>query len=396
MNNRFLLLLAVAGLLSTSCDDDDDNPPQTVAPTAYEFARNGVTSVDYNGQTTRIEMGEEFIDALKDETLTEAALDGMFAHAEGDADFSDPDLNASSKNIRSKTSASSDYYASNTTDGQAIKAQFDAWIAEQVAEVFPNWGTDAAAGIAGKIQENGGGSTRYVNGKGVELNQIINKGLIGGLMADQMLNNYLSTAVLDAATNVEDNNSGTLATDKNYTTMEHKWDEAFGYLYGTDNAANPQLGADSFLNKYLAKVESDPDFTGIADDIYDAFKLGRAAIVNKDYETRDAQAEIIREKISEVIGVRAVYYLQQGKNNLSTDTAAGFHDLSEGIGFIYSLQFTRQPNSTSPYFTKAEVEDFYDTLMEGNGFWDVSAATLEEMSEDIAAKFTFTVEEAGN
>ncbi len=169
-------------------------------------------------------------------------------------------------------------------------------------------------------------------------------------MVDQILNNYLSPAVLDAASNTADNDGDLLNSGENYTTMEHKWDEAFGYVYGNEaDMAAPALGADSFLNKYLSKVEADSDFQEIPGEIYDAFKLGRAAIVAKDYVTRDAQAEILREKISEIIGMRAVYYLQQGKHNLPTDKGGAFHDLSEGIGFIYSLQFTRKPNSTEPY-----------------------------------------------
>lgn len=388
-------LLAISSLVLVSCSNNDD-APVTQAPQTYSFARNGATTVDYNGQTTRIQMGEEFVTALKTSTRTLPELNGMFAHAEGNNDFSDAALNASSKSIRSKTAASSDFFSTNTTDATAIKAQFDAWIAEQVNDVFPNWGTNAVAGTAGQIQEAGGGSIRYVNGKGVELNQIINKGLIGALMADQMLNNYLSVSVLDAGTNVADNNGGVLASGKNYTTMEHKWDEAFGYLYGTDNATSPALNQDSFLNKYLSRVEGDTDFAGIAAEVYDAFKLGRAAIVAKDYTTRDQQANIIREKISEVIAIRAVYYLQQGKANLGTDMASAFHDLSEGIGFIYSLQFTRQPNSSAPYFTKSEVDGFLSTLTTGNGFWDVTANTLDQMSATIAAKFSFTVAMAGS
>ena len=397
MKKTLLLAAAFTAFAFTSCNnDDDDDIPMTVAPATFSFERNGATSVDYNGQTTRIEMGEEFVTALKTSTRTLAELNGMFAHQAGNSDFSDADLNASSKSIRSKTAASADYFSSNTTDATAIKTQFDAWIAEQANDVFPNWNNTASAGVAGGIQEAGGGSTRYVNGKGVELNQIINKGLIGGLMADQMLNNYLSPAVLDAATNIADNNAETLVDGKNYTTMEHKWDEAFGYLYGTDNATSPALNQDSFLNKYLSRVEGDADFAGIAARVYDAFKLGRAAIVNKDYTTRDEQAEIIRGEISKVIAIRAVYYLQQGKGNLGTDMGSAFHDFSEGLGFIYSLQFTRQPNSTNPYFTKAEVDGFISTLMTGNGLWDVTATTLDQMSETIAAKFDFTVAQAGS
>jgi hypothetical protein len=259
------------------------------------------------------------------------------------------------------------------------------------------WDMDASAGNAGQIQEAGGGSVRYVNAKGIEYNQLINKGLIGALMVDQILNNYLSPAVLDAASNVADNDAESLNDGKNYTTMEHKWDEAFGYLYGKEaDITAPTLNNDSFLNKYLSRVEGDADFAGIAEEIYNAFKLGRAAIVAKDYTTRNVQAEILREKISEIVGIRAVYYLQQGKNNLPTDKGGAFHDLSEGIGFIYSLQFTRMPNSTASYFTKAEVDEFMATLQNGNGFWDLSSETLDEMSATIAAKFNFTLAQAGS
>jgi hypothetical protein len=224
-----------------------------------------------------------------------------------------------------------------------------------------------------------------------------------------MLNNYISSNVLDSFEDA--NNAETLVTDKNYTDMEHDWDEAYGYLFGTassvatplDDIGSSSGGSDSFLNKYLDRVNDDPDFTGIAQDIYDALKLGRAAIVAKNYTVRNAQAEIIREKVSEVIGVRTVYYLQQGKTILEVtetepDYAAAFHDLSEAYGFIYSLQFTRKPNTNEPYLTRAEVSAILDTIYGSytNGFWDVTSEDLQTASETIAAKFNFTVDQAGS
>ena len=397
MKNSLLSLLAIVCFFS-SCSNDDDSPapnPDVVAPATYSFLRDGSTSVSYSGQTTRIVMGEEFISALKDPSKTEAQLDGMFTNTGNN--FEDDLLNASSKSIRSKVAASSDFFAANTTDASAIKSTFDSWIAEQVNDVYPNWGEVAVAGQSGQIQEAGGGSTRYVNGKGLELNQAIAKSIIGALMADQMLNNYLSPAVLDAGTNVEDNNAVVLAEDKNYTTMEHKWDEAFGYLYGTDDQTNPQLNQDSFLNKYLSRVEGDADYAGIAQDIYDAFKLGRAAIVANDYTVRDDQAAIIRDNVSKIIAIRSIYYLQQGKlARISGDDGSAFHDLSEGFGFIYSLQFTRRSDSTAPYFSKGEVDNFINQLMVGNGFWDVTEDTLDAISETIADRFDLSVTEAGS
>lgn len=400
-------ILAVSSLFLASCSSDDDggavSTDTVVAPIAYEFGRSEASTVSFSGQSTRIAMAEELVEALKAATNSEVVLKAMFAHEEGASDFSDTDLNASDKSIRSKVAASTDFYSDNATDATAIKADFDGWIEEQVADVFPNYEVTAVAGTAGAIQEAGGGSTRYVTAKGVELNQIFAKGLIGGLMTDQILNNYLGKAVLDEGTNITDNDDEELVEGKNYTNMEHKWDEAFGYLYGAEeDVTMPVLNIDSFLNKYLSRVEGDADFTGIADDIYDAFKLGRQAIVVGNYEVRDEQAEILREKISTVIGVRAVYYLQQGKNVLEAtgevDYASAFHDLSEGLGFVYSLQFTRKPNTTEPYFTKTQVDDFLSRLLEeGNGLWEASTSeTLEAISEEIAAAYDFTVEQAGS
>ncbi|UII75148.1 DUF4856 domain-containing protein [Flagellimonas sp. HMM57] len=393
------------GLLLVSCSDDDsdDSNPDEITidnPATYVFTRNGESTVSFGGQTTRIKMGEELNDKLKDENTTEAMLDAMFAHEEGENNFSDPDLNASDKSIRSKTAASNDFFSDNTADQGLIRADFEDWIKKQVDDVFPRWNDAAAEGEAGQIAD--GSSTRYVSAKGLEYNQLVNKGLIGALMVDQALNNYLGKGVLDAGENIAQNDAGTVAEGENYTTMEHKWDEAYGYAYGLNaDPANPNddLGADDFLNKYIGRVEGDPDFAGIADDIYQAFKLGRAAIVAKDYTTRDEQAEIIKGLISEVIGIRAVYYLQQAKNLLdqeNPDFGSAFHDLSEGYGFIYSLQFTRKPNTDGPYFTKAEVDAFLvDLLDDGvNGLWDVSTTTLDEISEAIASEFDFTLEQA--
>ncbi|MBL7559749.1 DUF4856 domain-containing protein [Olleya sp. YSTF-M6] len=395
-------LAALATLALTSCSSDDDGgnvtPTTSVTtPDTYTFERDGSTTVNFSGQTTRIQMAQELIAGFLDTSNTEATLDAMFAHEEGNADFSDADLNASNKSIRSKTAASTDYFSANTTDAAVIKAIFDYYIFAQVEDVFPNWTTIATAGYAGQLQQAGGGTTRYVNEQGLEYNQAFAKSLIGALMTDQILNNYLSPSVLDAGDNVANNDAAVLDGDNNYTTMEHKWDEAYGYLYGNeDNPAVPVLGADNFLNEYLSRVDSDTDFNGIAMDVYNAFKLGRAAIVAKDYDVRDAQADIIREKISQVIAVRAIYYLQQGKNNLGTSNALAFHALSEAYGFIYSLQFTRKPGTTEPYFSKDEVLFLTDSLMQGDGFWDVTAETLDTLSDTISAEFSFTTEQAGS
>lgn len=406
---RAILLISMLAFSLTACDGPEGPGNNNIEePATYEFVRNGVSTVSFSGQTQRILMAEELGSNMKNfDNATKELLLEMYRNetaSGGDANpFSDATLNASTKSVKNKTAASADYFSSNTVDAATIKADFESWISAQIDEVFPNEEVLAAPGQAGQIAE--GSVTRYINGKGLEYDQMVVKGLIGALMLDQAVNNYLSIAVLDAGTNQEDNDAGTVVDGQSYTNMEHKWDEAYGYVYGTaQDATDPNLtigSDDSFLNKYIGRAEGDDDFAGIAADIYNAFKLGRAAIVAGDYEVRDEQAEILREKLSEIIGIRAVYYLIQAKFGLeqaTPDLGAVFHDLSEGYGFIYSLQFTRKPNSSEPYFTKTEVDGFIATMLgDGeNGLWDVKAATLQSLADQIAAEFSFTVAQAGS
>ena len=433
MKNLTFGLLLVSGLLLTSCSSDDDTPPEEMItcmdgiqngdetgvdcggsacapcetaqeiPATYVFTRDGSSTVSFSGQTTRLFMANEILSTFKDPSATNDQIQAMFAHMEGADDFSDTDLNASDKNVKSKTAGSFDYFSNDPITQASVRADFDAYITEQVTDVFPRWNEVATEGNAGQLPD--GSSTRYVNGNGLELDQAFNKGLIGAFVGDQILNNYTSPAQL--ARFEDDNNNEVIVDGKSYTDMEHDWDEAYGYAFGVvSDTENPVAdidaldATDNFLAKYIKRVENDPTFTGIAQEIFDAYKTGRTAIINKDYDERDAQADILREAIAKVIAVRAVFYLQSAKTKIEASGESGdiFHDLSEGYGFIYSLQFTRRPGAEDAYFTRTETLDFLSQIYEDNtnGFWNVTPATLDAVSNAIAAEFDFTVADAAD
>lgn len=394
------MFIAIGSMMS--CNDDTDKKTNIDEPISYTFTRDGISTVSYTGQTQRLAMARELVNAMSNPQTSMTTLQEMFANesAAGDdvAPFSSVELNTSTKSVRSKVAASKDYFEANTSESATIKAYLDSYLAAQVSEVFPRWNELASVGLAGQIAD--GTSTRYVNGKGLEYNEAFAKTLLGALMADQIMNNYLSEDVLYASSNVADNASSTVLEGKSYTALEHYWDEAYGYVFGgAVDGTEPLLslgGDDDFLNKYLSRVEGDTDFTGIAQDIYDAYKLGRAAIVANEMDVVDDQRAILRREISNIIGIRAVYYLQKGKINLAGgNTGSAFHDLSEGFGFINSLRFTRAADGSS-MFSRAEVDAFISQLTTGNGFWDINATTLDNMSATIAAKFDFTVAQAGS
>ncbi|MFD1096607.1 DUF4856 domain-containing protein [Salegentibacter chungangensis] len=399
---RILFGLALGSLSLASCSSDDDNinpTPELNVPSTYTFERNSNSTVSYSGQTLRLRMTSELLSSFNDfDNQTQESLSNMFSNENNP--FSEADLNETSKSVKSKVAASQLYFSTNTVESNELKADFESYIDQQMGEVKANRNELAAAGQAGQIAD--GSKTRYVNAKGLELDQAFAKGLIGALLADQMLNNYLSSAVLDEGDNVENNNNNVTEEGASYTTMEHKWDEAYGYLYGDPSipAEDPNSvlneSDDHLLFNYLGEVDADSDFAGIAEETFEAFKKGRAAIEAGDYELRDEQANIIRENISKVIAVRAVHYLAEGAASLEEGNNMGstFHELSEGYGFVYSLRFTHNPETGAPYLSAETVKSFREQMMNENGFWSVSPETLEGIAQEIAAEFGFSVEMA--
>jgi hypothetical protein len=289
--------------------------------------------------------------------------------------FGDSTLDDSGKKLGNKTAAYGD---------ESVVEDIRAFITEYADVVSTSFSTDAEAGVAGS-HTGAGGRTVRINGKGMELNQVFAKSLIGALVMDQVAYGYLSaTKIGDAVENVA------LEDGKNYTKMEHHFDEGFGYVYGQESditaAASPD-GSGVLFAKYLKKVNASEE-PGIATEIYDAFKMGRAAIVANDSEVRDAQAEIVKTKMSRVILHKAAYYLRgaaEAKSAAAVDYADYFHGLSEGYGFVLSLQFTYDQNGVS-YFSHAEVDTMLTALEAGNGFWDITPEELNAMAAQIEAK----------
>ena len=346
-------------------------------PYSYEYARNGKSTVSYSGQTARLKMADELYAALNTNTFTKAKLLEMFNDGTG---FSDASLNTSGKKMGNKTAGSQ--YASAT-----VKPMFDAMLTDFADNVIPNWAVDASNGTAGVLTD--ATRTIHVNAKGHEIDQTFIKGIIGGMNLDQIVNNYITPYQLDSGTRIADNNNQVLSSGKDYTDMEHKWDEGFGYLYGQEaDATRLDLGLSptgngTTLNKYFKKINASNQ-VGIGLQVFNAFRKGRAYIVANQYDKRDEQATIIKKELSKVIGYKAVDYLNGYMSKIAAgNTADAFHALSEGYGFVMSLQFTND-GTDNPYFTNSEVNDFLALM---DNFWTVQNSDLESIRDEVKAKF---------
>ena len=333
-----------------------------VAPETYYFEVMGpmgpANTVSYSGQTTRLMMAKQLTDALKNGTHDLSQLVQMWSTGTGFADG----LDNSSKILRSKTSASA-------TASATVQVQLDELLETYSNEVLVNWSGNASAGVGGEYTTPG--RTVHVDNKGREIDQLFAKSLIGALCFDQTSNKY-TEASYQAGLNNTDRDP---AEDNNATEMEHKWDEGFGYVYGMiEGNTTGDLSTDALLGKYLNKF---PERIPV---VWDAFKLGRAAIVGSDYTLRDSQTEIIKLELSKVMAAKTIGYLEGAADELEANgiTADYFHDLSEAWGFILSLQYT-------DWFSNSDANTMLQELDAGNGFWDRTATELDAMAAQILA-----------
>lgn len=377
---KYSLILFIAVLFVACGSDDTPQTPTVETPTSYAFEKDGASTVSFTGQVARLKMAGELKSALGKSEKTEAELVKMFKEGTG---FADATLDASGKKLRS-TVASAPNSDVSSAEADAIRTKMDGWITER-NDVVANWNRDASKGVSGKLEKDG--KTRYVTKQGIEVNQAVAKTLIGSVILDQIVNKYVSDKFIQD--NQAGNDAGTPYKDgANYTKLEHGWDEAYGYVFGMeDDTANPVKSKDArkgFLNSYLKSVEADDDFKGIFDKVNNAFRLGRAAIVAKQYNIVKEQAKILRTELSRVIGVRAVYYLLKGKG---VKDAGTLHALSEGYGFVQSLRFAHDANGNQ--VPKSSIDATLAKLETTNGLWDVTDAELDSLANIIAGVFGF-------
>ena len=155
----------------------------------------------------------------------------------------------------------------------------------------------------------------------------------------QMTGNYLAGIASDDNTTASDPDNG-----KYYTSMEHHWDEAYGYF--TDATDYPTNGTNRFWGKYANNtLES---VIGSATNIANAFRTGRAAIAADRINpgagfTEDAiaQAAIITTEAQRMVAGMAIHYLNATKQKVADGESQNkvCHYLSEAWAFIYGIQF---------------------------------------------------------
>ncbi len=338
-------------------------------PATYAFARDGGSSVSYSGQNERLDMVEEIkaylIQGDGGGTISAQLLRDAYANTgdDGNGFFSF----TSSKQLRGKT-------FQPDLDDRFMENLFDA------AEAASRSGQMAAEGVGGLLVRENSGKTVLVDDKGREFTQLIEKGLMGTVMYNQIYNTYFSDERIgDEVENTE------LREGKNYTDMEHHWDEAFGYwnppVDFTSNWPSERGSEDRFWSHYSNVV--DP-LLGTNDRIMQGFIAGRTAIVNNDLVTKDAKRKEVATALEEVAAATAVHYINATLSALNEGkTGEAFHVLSEAWAFTNALRYN--PERALPL---AEIDRIKNELFgAGGNFWKVTVAGLNEAKSLLVSAY---------
>ena len=175
----------------------------------------------------------------------------------------------------------------------------------------------------------------YVIANGVEIDQLVQKGLMGAVLYYQATSNYLENISSDDNTDP----NGSTATD-----MEHHFDEAFG-CFGApvDYSAQSTTGDADFVANanFWGKdaIVRNPVLNNL-DVIFKAFREGRAAISNSDYDTRDAAIATIRTEWEKVVAATIVHYINEVKTDITAgNTGKKYHHWAEAKGFAMCLRY---------------------------------------------------------
>jgi hypothetical protein len=371
------LIFATIALVACKKDEEISSKEAVIAapPATYSFTRDGVSSVSFGGQQDRIGMLNEISSIMKDVNVSGGTINATDLKAK----FANQGATwlgtyGSSKNLKGKCFGLDSSYFDNLIDEMANVASAN---------------KTASNGTAGFLAKEGSNEGYLLNENGLEYRQIFVKRVMGSAFFNQSIENYLGQGI-----NIIDNTA--IVAGKNYTQMEHHYDEAFGYLGIATDLSNADLEVEfakgQFWGEYLIKrtAASEYKLTGGNEAMLQAFIEGRFAVEQKDMSARNAAIKNIGDTWGLLIGLNAAAYLDKAMSD--TDEAAKFHHLSEAVAFMLCLQYHRESSEAlyNPIYSQAKVTAALNLVGLNTNFYQVSntdiQAALTELSNAFAGE----------
>jgi hypothetical protein len=274
------------------------------------------------------------------------------------------------KDLRSKCFQNDTAMFESYMDALAASSQAPGTASEGTAGVLVEGSLDPLTGY--RVDENG-----------VELTQVIEKGLMGAVFFYQAMEVYLSGDRMGTVGNEN------LEQGENYTAMEHYFDEAFGYFgVPTDFPNAATIDDTRFWGKYCNSRNSDL-YAGINDELSNAFRTARAAITAKEYEQRDEAIQTIQQRWAVVIAASAVDYLRKGLSTSGEPNYKRHHALSEAIGFLMSLDYHFDGGNSKypPYYSHTHLGHAQMILNANTNLYDLTDSQINEVIGHIQMAF---------
>jgi Domain of unknown function (DUF4856) len=410
-----LSVLSAAILLAACGGDDNNNDNSLSVPTTYSFDSKliaGDSSVFHEGQATRhiliselktlIASGDLQLAADRDTAL--AMLNAVYAKGTKDttgnlittnvysggaeatpvsislktADATLEQLDFSfvsdDKNLQGKMAGKDNLLTNAEFIGWNVTTTGDDLVKGEGVNAAPELLIQQWFGQIADLVVDGDPETTYVTAEGLDLKQLVQKFVLGAVTYSQASEDYLK-----ADKGLMKQNSAEDKAGKPYTSLEHQWDEGFGYfgaahdynLY-TDTANKAQQDNDTNLDGSI-DLYSEYSFgnsinaakrdkgatvaTDFSKGAMDAFLTGRA-LIQANYGTDPVlgegyQAELVKlskvalENWEKAIAATVVHYINDVIADYATYGTSDFNDegqftthWSEMKGFALGLQFS--------------------------------------------------------
>lgn len=456
------VMIAAAGL--TACGGDSNSGTRVNVPSTYQFDSKfveGESSVSYSGQIARqvliSELNYEINTGLQqrvgageftadDATATTEALAILNEYYAGGTSALDANAlqtvpgNAlqqtfgavsSDKKLQDKIAGNDSSTDHKDWDGGAFvgwtAASPDALIGEWFGTIAENTAT-AAAGTQRTVDFSGIGSGTgavtlkiYQTEDGLDLKQLVQKFLLGAVNFSQGTDDYLDDAT--AAKGLLTSNAGPSGVDSPYSTLEHQFDEGFGYFGAainyndyTDEEIAGSGGRVDFADGYndfdedgLIDLLSEFNFghstnaakrdigsttgTDFSKAAFDAFLTGRAIIsktagrelTESEASALATQRDIIVENWEKAISATVVHYINDVLADMdkfgTVDYSYADHikHWAEMKGFALGLQF----NPRSPLNEGTLFADFHALVGERPVLPDAAAQDISDYEQAL-------------
>ncbi|MRJ08401.1 DUF4856 domain-containing protein [Ornithobacterium rhinotracheale] len=353
MKKSIILALVASFVAFTSCNSNDDENNQ-VDPSIKKETVSATDADLFNKELKNLKSNPQF----------QAGSENVKKAAEINAMFGDN----TPEQLVEKFKTISPYV------GQS--KQFEQWL-QKSKENQKVVAVDGKAGYLGK---------RIVDAKGVETFMLYKKGITGGLQIHNISDRVLKIkAGKDVQANLNELLGYLLGVD-DFTLATNK-EGKYKLIVNNDENIRPK----NELLRYINQVSENPK-TPILANIVSAVNVATKQGV--DSKKLNASLDVISESVAKILALRATHYFDEYSDDLKSDEkrVTAVHEMSEGLGFVYGLQFTYNPKTGKPYFTNEEVLNYINSV----NFWKAEEAKtkLSNLANELAKRLNFDRKDA--